>query len=217
MNKSNIIIFIKLIWNILRNRGLKHFLNELIDLIFIDIRFNLSTFIRKNNKSLNYVPYYWRIFTNNIIKLKNIINFKNTYFVDLGSGKGRILFASLDLGFIKIIGIEKNRSLFRLCKKNIKDNNLSEKIQLINQDFHKLNFRFKAKTNIIFFWYGSSKRSDLRKILIKYKKKFNKNKIFFYIIPDADIPKNIKHIKLLFKNNDFKKDITRNSKIITFV
>ena len=47
--------------------------------------------------------------------------------------------------------------------------------------------------------------------------KFKRNKIFFYIIPSKDLPKKLKCVKIIFNNIDFKKDLTRNSKIITFL
>ena len=39
-----------------------------------------------------------------------------SYFIDLGSGKGRILLSLTNINFLKIIGIEKNKDLFNESK-----------------------------------------------------------------------------------------------------
>lgn len=114
-----IIKITKILFNVLRNRGIQNFLYELFDIIFIDLKFQTLTYIRKKNKINNYVPYYSIVLKRNIKKLIKLINLNNSYFVDLGSGKGRILLAMSNLSFIKIIGIEKDKSLFKECKKNI--------------------------------------------------------------------------------------------------
>lgn len=87
---------------------------------------------------------------------------------------------------------------------------------MFNQDFFNLNVNVKKGKNIVFFWYGSGKKNQLKKIIFDYKKKFNKYKIFFYIIPDKHVPKH-NSVKSLFHLIDFQDDKTRNSKIITFL
>lgn len=203
-----------LLFKILYKRGLKNFFFELFDLFFIDLKYKTKTYIRNNNLKNNYVPYYSFIFKRNIKKLKRIISFKNTYFIDLGCGKGRILLSSSELGFDKIIGIEKNNKLFKECKKNITNNDLKKKIKLLNQDFNKIKINIPSQKNLIFFWYGSASRHILKKIILECKKKFNNKNIFFYIIPDKDVPKD-RRVEILYHFKDFNHDKTRNCKIIT--
>ena len=214
MKNSIILSIVNLLFKVLINRGFKNFYFELLDLFVVDLKYNTRTFVRKNNIKNNYVPYYTVIFKKNVQKLNKIISFKNTYFIDLGSGKGRILLSSSELEFEKIIGIEKDKKLFNECKKNITKNNLNKKIQLINEDFTKIKIKIPPKRNLIFFWYGSSSSCLLKKIIFNYKKKFKIKNIYFYIIPDKDVP-NDKKIKTLYHFKDFKNDKTRNSKIIT--
>ncbi len=212
--KINFIV--SMLVKILLKRGLKHFIFELIDLFLIDFKYNTRTFVRVNNYKDNYVPYYTIIFKKNIKKLKKYIKFENTYFIDLGCGKGRILLSCINLGFKKIIGIEKNKDFYLECKRNINNNNLKNKITVFNQDFLKLDAKVKKDKNIVFFWYGSGKKNQLKKIMFSYKRKYNKNKIFFYIIPDNHVPKH-NSVKSLYHSINFRNDKTRNSKIITFL
>lgn len=204
---------INLLLKILYKRGLKNFFFELYDLFFVDFKYKTKTYIRNNNLKNNYVPYYTYIFKKNIKKLKKIIPFKNTYFIDLGCGKGRMLLSSSEIGFEKIIGIEKDNKLFSECKKNITNNNVKKKIKLLNQDFNKIKISIPSKKNLIFFWYGSANKHILKKIISEYKKKFDNKNIFFYIIPDKDVPKD-RGVKVIYHFKDFKHDKTRNCKII---
>ena len=213
MLKTFIKIF-EILLNVLLNRGVKNFLCEIIDLLFIDFRFKSLTILRNNKEELNYVPYYSCILKKNIKSFLKEKKINNTYFIDLGSGKGRILLGLSDLNFKKLIGVEKDKLLFKESKKYIKKNYLNTKIKILNNDFLKFKYNFSKNSNLVFFWYGASSRFILKKILISLKKKFRYNKIFFYIIPKSDIPKDLKNIKVLFVFNDFKNDPSRNSKII---
>ena len=97
----------------------------------------------------------------------------------MGSGKGRILLGLSDLNFKKLIGVEKDKLLFKESKKYIKKNYLNTKIKILNNDFLKFKYNFSKNSNLVFFWYGASSRFILKKILISFKKKFRYNKIFF--------------------------------------
>ena len=87
MKNSIILSIVNLLFKVLINRGFKNFYFELLDLFVVDLKYNTRTFVRKNNIKNNYVPYYTVIFKKNVQKLNKIISFKNTYFIDLGSGK----------------------------------------------------------------------------------------------------------------------------------
>ena len=110
--------------------------------------------------------------------------------------------------------LKKINCYLKSPKNILKKNYLNTKIKILNNDFLKFKYNFSKNSNLVFFWYGASSRFILKKILISFKKKFRYNKIFFYIIPKSDIPKDLKNIKVLFVFNDFKNDPSRNSKII---
>jgi hypothetical protein len=207
----------EILFNVLFKRGVKNFFCEIKDLLFVDFRFKSLTFLRKKGKKQNYVPYYSCILKKNIKTFLKEKKINDTYFVDLGSGKGRVLLGLSDLNFKKLIGVEKNKFFFKESSKYIKKNFLSTKIEILNKDFIDFNYIFTKNSNLVFFWYGVGSKILLKKILVNFKKKFKDNKIFFFIIPEDDIPKDLKNIKVLFTFRDFKNDLTRNSKIITLL
>tara|TARA_B100000989_G_scaffold297540_1_gene283594 strand:- start:3217 stop:3435 length:219 start_codon:yes stop_codon:yes gene_type:complete len=69
MNIIKIANLLKLLKNVLLYKGLNNFFNEIYDLIFIDLKFGTSTYLRKNDLNSNYVPYYSKVFKENILKL----------------------------------------------------------------------------------------------------------------------------------------------------
>lgn len=145
MKNTDFKFIMTLLFMVLYKRGLKNFFLKLFDLFFVDYKYKTKTFVRNNNYKINYVPYYTLIFKKNIKKLREIIPFKNTYFIDLGCGKGRMLLSSSELEFEKIIGIEKDNKLFEECKKNIIRNNLQKKIKLLNENFNKKKLTYRRK------------------------------------------------------------------------
>ena len=203
----------KLIFNVLIKRGFFHFLYEILDLIFIDLRYKSKTYARKNDGIDNYVPYYTSPLVKILRILKNKINFKNTYFVDLGSGKGRILLKSSEYNFFRVIGVEKNKNFYTECKNVLVKNNLTKKVNLINKDFFKFKYKFLPKKNIIFFWYNPLNKTYLTKVIKLYKKKYKKNNIYFIIIPSSSVP-NLPFIKKIKIIKNFSNDKSRNSALI---
>ena len=100
---SNFLLISKIILNVLIKRGFVNFFYEIVDLIIIDLKFKTKTFKRVNNKKDNYVPYYSFPLKKNLKRLEDQIDFKKTYFIDIGSGKGRILLSVSSFKFLKII------------------------------------------------------------------------------------------------------------------
>lgn len=194
MKNTDFKFIMTLLFMVLYKRGLKNFFLKLFDLFFVDYKYKTKTFVRNNNYKINYVPYYTLIFKKNIKKLREIIPFKNTYFIDLGCGKGRMLLSSSELEFEKIIGIEKDNKLFEECKKNIIRNNLQKKIKLLNENFNKIKINIPTKKNLIFFWYGSASKHILKKIILNYKKNLI-IKIFFFILFQIKMSLKIRKLK----------------------
>ena len=71
------------------------------------------------------------------IRLKTLISLdKNIYdfnFVDLGSGKGKVIILAHKMGFKKILGVEISTKLNEICKNNLKKLGLNN-IKIIEQD-----------------------------------------------------------------------------------
>ena len=211
---KDLIKILEILFNVLFNRGLKNFFYELTDILFIDLKFNSKTYLRKNYNNLNYVPYYACVLKKNLKISFSKQKLDQSYFIDLGSGKGRILLSLTNINFLKIIGIEKNKDLFNESKAYILKNKLQNKIEILNNDFFKFRYNFKKNSQLIFFFFFSSSKKDLKKIIEKFRHKFQRNKIFFYIIPSNDCPENLKYLRIQKQFNDFDTDKSRNSKLI---
>lgn len=82
-----------------------------------------------------------------MLKLANIR--KNDVLYDLGCGTGKVVItASKDYG-IKTVGIEKNRILAWMCRRNVRRNNIEYKIRIIQNDFMKEDLR-KADVVVLY-------------------------------------------------------------------
>ena len=148
---KDLIKILEILFNVLFNRGLKNFFYELTDILFIDLKFNSKTYLRKNYNNLNYVPYYACVLKKNLKISFSKQKLDQSYFIDLGSGKGRILLSLTNINFLKIIGIEKNKDLFNESKAYILKNKLQNKIEILNNDFFKFRYNFKKNSQLIFF------------------------------------------------------------------
>ena len=125
MPESNKIITSYL--QILKKRGIKSLLNELIDNHFFDLLNNVETQIRVG-KSNNSYHYYAPIY-NSVIKesFSTISDRNKLIFIDVGCGKGKAVLLASDFNFKKIIGVEINKNLSKICNKNIKKYKSSKK------------------------------------------------------------------------------------------
>lgn len=79
---------------------------------------------------------------------------KDQTFIDIGSGKGRILILAAEYGFQNIKGIELSSNLSAIAESNIRTfkskTNYSGQIQIINTDATK--YKFEITDNIIFMY-----------------------------------------------------------------
>ena len=99
--------------------------------------------------------------------------YEKFYFVDVGSGKGKVLFLWLTLNYKKnvsqnVTGIEIDKELNIICKKNLSKLNFNHKYIICNDDI--LNVDFKLN-NYIFFLYNPFNEDLLIKFLKKVSKK----------------------------------------------
>jgi tRNA1(Val) A37 N6-methylase TrmN6 len=85
------------------------------------------------------------------------VDFTTYCFIDIGSGKGRVLFMADQLRFCRIIGVEFSQILHKIAEQNLKNylNKLNKTrseacIELFNCD--ALDFQFPAEPAIIFLF-----------------------------------------------------------------
>tara|TARA_Y100000768_G_scaffold385972_1_gene373294 strand:+ start:193 stop:837 length:645 start_codon:yes stop_codon:yes gene_type:complete len=204
MPESNKIISSYL--QILKKRGIKSFLNELVDNHFFDLFNNVETQIRVG-KSNNSYHYYAPIY-NSVIKesFSSISDHKKLIFIDVGCGKGKAVLLALDFNFKKIIGVEINKNLSKICNENIKNYKFSKNkknISIINKNA----LDYKVTDENVFFFFDPFSENILNIFLKKIISSIKKRKRVIYIIY-ANPPKK----NLILKNN-FKilKIIKRNT------
>jgi tRNA1(Val) A37 N6-methylase TrmN6 len=153
----------KLINNI-RQKGLlnslKIFINILESRLF-DIRYNTDTHKRVLFRDLNiqktsiehrisYDPSPISPFLKLIKKLKPT---DSDVFIDIGSGKGRILLLASTLGFRLVVGIEFSEELFNISKRNILNYTRKRKCvpKIEVQNIDALKYKFTNETFIFLF------------------------------------------------------------------
>lgn len=100
----------------------------------------------------------------NLAKIK-----KGDVLYDLGCGTGNVIIAAAKQYGIKAVGIEKNKFFAWLCKRRIKENNLQNKVKIIEDDF----FNQDLSRATIVFAYLSQKLND--KLKPKLEKELRKD------------------------------------------
>lgn len=102
--------------------------------------------------SNEYKPTRFRHFR---LLIRNLKLPENSVFVDMGSGKGRVLLQASLYKFKRIIGVEISSKLFEIAKNNIskfdKLLNRPLNIELVNEDV--LKYEIKNDENVFYFYY----------------------------------------------------------------
>lgn len=185
-----------------KKRGFIKILKYFYEAHLYDLIYNINTHKKNKDKNFsndsliierkieNYITYQvsW---TTEIIKVfnylykylnKNSPIFKKFTFVDVGSGKGKVLIVwyrmirkfKLEQ---KIIGVEINTGFHKLAKKNISKLGLQKKIILASKGVLKYKF---TKKNYILYLFNPFSLIILKKLISKLKKK---NIILIYVNP----------------------------------
>ena len=137
-----------------------------------------------------YSPYYLK----KLLKEAKKFSFKPINFIDIGSGKGRVcLYANKYYKFENIYGIEIDRELSKISKKNYKKTNYRN-INFINKNC--LEFKIPNNSSYIFMFNPFNEKILKQFILnnIKHFKKYNSiliyaNPIHFKILEDIGFKK----------------------------
>jgi len=136
-------------------RGPLFIVKYLKEVIFFDIRRGTDTYLTNyNSKNIENI-HYVASFTSIVKKsLRSCLNFvpkdADFEFIDIGFGKGKVLIlAEEELSCSKIMGIEYDKKLFEIAKRNIR----KKKIDLFLGDAKRIIDHFdKTKFQIIFFY-----------------------------------------------------------------
>lgn len=149
----------------MKNRGIKKSLisaySYFYDYIF-DLKYGLDTNswvevdeLDVNDNQKEHAVLYQGTRVLPLIKLFKKLNLpKNQIFVDIGSGKGRVLLIAADYGFAKVKGIEFSKKLCLKAKNNIstycKKKKIATDIEIINIDAK--DYQFENDESIFFLF-----------------------------------------------------------------
>ena len=157
-----------------------------------------------NDKNFEYCNLHVPTFTskiksalNALISLdKNIFDFN---FVDLGSGKGKVIILAHKMGFKKIFGIEISPKLNEICKNNLRKLGLNN-IKIIEQDATIMKV---LPENSVFYFYNSFEKPILNKVLDNiYQTLKNQKKICYFVC--IDLKSLVDFEKFQLDNKKFK-------------
>lgn len=109
-------------------------------------------------------------------KLKKIFeNYQDFTFVDVGSGKGRVLKAAVELNFARIISIEKSNKLNEELKKTFK-----QKITYYEEDAR--DFLLTESENAIFYFFESFDENHFVSLIKKQIKQISFKSLFVVLV-----------------------------------
>lgn len=150
---------------IMQKRGVKSVFEEFKENFLFDLIYNVETQLREG-KSDNLNHHYSPIYSTALRDcLSSIDNKHKMHFVDYGCGKGKGLLIASQFNFKKITGIDINKNLLNICKRNIKNfrknNYKPQKIKLINSDALK----YKINDENVFFFFNPFSNIILDKVL----------------------------------------------------
>jgi predicted RNA methylase len=173
--------------NSLKNKGLKRSIQSLLSILedyWFDIKYGIDTIhwvelddleIKSKNKEKGrrYQPTRVRHFN----KLMNTLTFpSNSVFVDLGSGKGRVILMATKYGFKRVVGVEFSHDLCEKARKNLllfkKKSRLDVDVDIIKSDV--VDYEIKDDENVFFLFspFGEFVTAEvLKNISISLEKK----------------------------------------------
>ncbi|WP_350288385.1 hypothetical protein [uncultured Croceitalea sp.] len=150
-----------------------------------DFKYNLETSSHVHLENLDFSDeqkkhFYWYEGTY-VVQLRKLFNKlqipKEKVFVDIGSGKGRVLLIAAEYGFKKIKGVELSSNLCEIAKKNlsvfISKKKYSSDIEVINKNALHYNF---TDDEDIFFLYNPFGEQVLRQFIVNIKNSILRNK-----------------------------------------
>jgi SAM-dependent methyltransferase len=148
-----------------KNRGLKRSVQSLLSILedcWFDLKYGIDTIhwvelddleIKSENKERGkrYQPTRVRHFK----KLMNTLTFpSDSVFVDLGSGKGRLLLIASEYDFKRVVGVEFSHDLCKEARKNLlifrKKVEFDVDVEIIESDV--VNYEIKDNENVFFLF-----------------------------------------------------------------
>lgn len=181
-----------LIW---RKYGLKGTLQFIYQDILTDFFRKLDTFIPVPREELfdksvvmlqnRYVPSTYIIIDKMIALAKDKVDFAAANFIDIGSGKGKVLIGASKYNFKKLKGIEYSEKLHSIAEKNISTLGLEGRVELLNIDAKNYTPDVEDK---VFYFFNPFMGSILDDVLRNISRADNggKPRVYLYLNPVDD-------------------------------
>jgi predicted RNA methylase len=131
---------------------------------------------------------------------------RDSNFVDIGSGKGRVLLIASQYGFRKVVGIEFSRELCNIARRNVevfsRKVKPSSSIEVIETDATEYHFHPEDR---VLFMYNPFDAFILAKVLDRIRSSLEENPRPIWLIYNTPIP--VKHNVIksaaLFQSDSF--------------
>jgi SAM-dependent methyltransferase len=156
-----------------------------------DFKYNIETSSHVHLENLDFNDEqkkhsYWYEGTY-VVQLRKLFNKlqipKEKVFVDIGSGKGRVLLIAAEYGFKKIKGVELSPNLCEIAKKNVSvfmhKKKYNSDVEVINKN--ALHYNFMDDEDILFL-YNPFGEHVLEQLLVNIKNSIERNKRSIKII-----------------------------------
>ena len=156
-----------------------------------DLKYGIETSAHVHLENLDFndeqkEQSYWYEGTY-VVQLRKLFNHlqipKEKIFIDIGSGKGRVLLIAAEYGFKKINGLELSSKLCEIAKKNVsifmRKKSFSSDIEIINDN--ALHYNFTDKEDIIFL-YSPFGEQILEQLIVNLKNSLKQSKRSIKII-----------------------------------
>lgn len=132
------------VFGLIRNRyGVRGAMMLLEDVLF-DIRHRTDTILPVHNSDLfepsevaerqRYLPTPSVVIRESFRLLSRYTSLNNVNLIDMGCGKGKVLFEAAKLPFAKVKGVEYSRPLYEIAKRNVEKLGLQDRIELYCMD-----------------------------------------------------------------------------------
>jgi 16S rRNA G966 N2-methylase RsmD len=87
---------------------------------------------------------------------------EQTTFIDVGSGKGRVLIVAAEYPFRRVMGVEYSAELAAACRDNLERLNIADKCEVVVRD--AVDFKFPDE-NMLIFLYNPFDSTILTRVL----------------------------------------------------
>lgn len=140
-----------------------------------------------------------------LLQLLNALNLsRDSNFVDIGSGKGRVLLIASQYGFRKVVGIDFSGELCAIARKNVeafsRNANPLSSIEVIETDATK--YRFGAEDRV-FFMYNPFDAFILAKVVDNIRSSLEENPRNAWLIYNTPLHHDVVKRSALFQSDSF--------------